>query len=593
MKSIKWLSSLTVLILLSACATAPQKPDQVKGDDYVYTKQKLAWLIDKKMTEQDIVGLSIALVDDQRVVWSSGFGYSDDNNGIKANPHTIYRAGSVTKLFTATAVMQLVEQGKIDIDHPLQEYLPEFRINSRFNKAAEVTPRLIMTHHAGLPSDLINGMWGDAAASYRDLPGLLDGDYLAFEPGQVRAYSNVGYSLLGLLVERVSGMAYADYVRQHILEPSGMHQAYIGEMRQGESYSKGYYEQRETGIPALRDQPAGSLNSSVSDLARFAQLTFRIQSDGETDVLSKATLQQMQSYQDGTSDYDVNPAFGLGWAIDDKLLDKAGYIVAHDGGTPMFSTRFLTLPKHKLAVVVMANSTNAGAVVAEVAEQAINLMLESKTGIEIVESNNEQDNVDLKASDLANLPGAWASQFGWVDIEKDSNDLTMQFQDVDFNIVRRADDKLYLEYELFGLLSLEFDPLNKIGGEYRRIGDREVLVAHAEGKPHQIIAQKIKPQQLSDVWRNRLGAYQVINARGGMTIEQAELVFAGGVLQLHTDIAFNPGEPESMKLPLTAVNDSEAIVQGIGRQMGCSLRIVDVDGQSGLYYSGFLFKPIH
>ena len=187
---IRILSSLAILFLLSACATAPQKPDQVKGDDYAYTQQKLTWLIDKKMTEQDIVGLSVALVDDQRVVWSSGFGYSDDSNGIKATAHTIYRAGSVTKLFTATAVMQLAEQGKIDIDRPLKEYLPDFHINTRFDKAAEVTPRLIMTHHSGLPSDLINGMWGDAGASYRDLPGLLYSDHLAFEPGQVRAYSN-------------------------------------------------------------------------------------------------------------------------------------------------------------------------------------------------------------------------------------------------------------------------------------------------------------------------------------------------------------------------------------------------------------------
>lgn len=591
MKPIKIFSGLTIMLLLSACATAPQKPDQVKGDDYSYARQKLSWLIDKKMTEQDTVGLSIALVDDQRVVWSSGFGYSDDKNKIESSEHTIYRAGSVTKLFTATAVMQLAEQGKIDIDRPLQEYLPEFHINMRFDKAAEVTPRLIMTHHAGLPSDLINGMWGDADASYRDLPELLNDDYLAFEPGQVRAYSNLGFSLLGLLVERVSGMAYADYVKLNILEPAGMHQAYIGKMGQGKLFSKGYYQQQETRIPVLRDQPAGSLNSSVTDLARFAQLMFRIQSGEGTGVLSQATLRQMQTYQDGHSDYDMNPAFGLGWGIGDKLVDKAGYIVAHDGGTPMFSTQFLTLPKHKLAVVVMANSNNAGAVVAEVAEQALYLMLESKTGIEVIEPSMDQDNVDLKPSDRVNLPGAWASQFGWIDIEKGSDDLTMKFQDVDFDVVRRSDDKLYLEYELFGLLSLEFDLLNKIGGEYRRIGDREVLVAHAEGKPRQIIAQKIKTQQISEAWNKRLGEYQVTNARGGMAMEQAELVFNDGVLQLQVDIAFNPGEPESMKLPLMTVNDNEAIVQGIGRQMGASVRTVDVDGQPGLYYSGFLFKP--
>ena len=116
--STSWPLIITVM-LLTACAAGPQRPDLVEGDDYAYTRNYLRWMIRETMLENNIFGLSIALVDDQRIAWSEGFGYADEKNRIKAAPETIYRAGSITKLFTATAAMQLVDQGKLDIDLPL------------------------------------------------------------------------------------------------------------------------------------------------------------------------------------------------------------------------------------------------------------------------------------------------------------------------------------------------------------------------------------------------------------------------------------------------------------------------------------------
>jgi len=108
--------------------------------------------------EAGITGLSVALVDDQEMVWSEGFGYADKANGVAATPDTLYMVASISKLFTASAIMQLAEAGKIDIDQPVQTYVPEFSINSRFPEAGPITPRTLMTHHAGLPSDITNGM---------------------------------------------------------------------------------------------------------------------------------------------------------------------------------------------------------------------------------------------------------------------------------------------------------------------------------------------------------------------------------------------------------------------------------------------------
>ena len=147
-----------VLLALGACSTPPQKPVTTARSDYSYTKQYITWLIEHEMDDADVTGLSIALVDDQQVVWEQGFGYADKKANIKATADTVYNLGSIAKVFTATAAMQLAEQDKLDIDQPLQNYLPEFAIISRFGDTRGITPRNILTHHSGLPGYWVRGM---------------------------------------------------------------------------------------------------------------------------------------------------------------------------------------------------------------------------------------------------------------------------------------------------------------------------------------------------------------------------------------------------------------------------------------------------
>ena len=125
-----------LIVALSACSTPPKKPANAMQGDYTYTRQYITWLIEKEMREADVTGLSIALVDDQQVVWSQGFGYANKQANMRATPDTVYHLGSIAKVFTATAAMQLAEQGKLDIDQPLQHYLPEFSIRSRAGSLA-------------------------------------------------------------------------------------------------------------------------------------------------------------------------------------------------------------------------------------------------------------------------------------------------------------------------------------------------------------------------------------------------------------------------------------------------------------------------
>src|SRR5450631_3411426 len=142
-----WFGIVLLTCMLPGCSAMPIRPESIPLKDYTYTREYISWLAHREMSKHDVTGLSIALVDDQQVVWATGFGFADKAGKVPATAETIYRAGSISKLFTATAVMQLAEQGLLDIDKPLQSYLPEFSIKSRFSDADPITLRSIMTHH--------------------------------------------------------------------------------------------------------------------------------------------------------------------------------------------------------------------------------------------------------------------------------------------------------------------------------------------------------------------------------------------------------------------------------------------------------------
>ena len=180
--------------------------------------------IEQQVAHRNLPGLSIAIVFDQEIVWAKGYGYSDLEKKIPATPATVYRIGSVTKLFTSTAILQLRDQGKLRLDDPVSLYLPWFRVRNPFPDAPEITIRQLLTHTSGLGSyweALFNSRWTEI----RTVEALIDlfaDDPLLFEPGERFEYSNSGFAVAGLVIEKVSGQVYYDYVREHIFKPAGM-----------------------------------------------------------------------------------------------------------------------------------------------------------------------------------------------------------------------------------------------------------------------------------------------------------------------------------------------------------------------------------
>jgi len=176
------------LFILVFCLAPVLTPGCSGGTDYSATVEQITELIEQRMQENEVTGLSIALVDGQDVVWTRGFGYADKENGIEATAETIYEIGSVSKLITATAVMHAQDNGLLDIDSPLVEYLPEFSILPPLGFEPQmdnpITVRTMLTHHSGIPGNFLNGDLTIEPRTDYDalLLNYLHGDYACYPP---------------------------------------------------------------------------------------------------------------------------------------------------------------------------------------------------------------------------------------------------------------------------------------------------------------------------------------------------------------------------------------------------------------------------
>src|SRR3984957_1692687 len=179
---------------------------------YAETAKALDAFIARQVEERKLPALSVALVDDQKVVWARGYGLADPKNKKPATAETVYRVGSVSKLFTDLAVMQLVERGVLDLDAPVTKYLPDFKPRNRFGKA--ITLRQLMTHRSGLvrESPVGNYFDPDGPSLAKTVQSLNDTD-LVYEPGAKTKYSNAGIAVVGLVVERMQKQPFARYLR--------------------------------------------------------------------------------------------------------------------------------------------------------------------------------------------------------------------------------------------------------------------------------------------------------------------------------------------------------------------------------------------
>lgn len=370
--------SLTLLFAPAICA---QDENNIPArDDYAAVAAELEPLIQRQMQDQQLPAFSIALVDGDSIVWARGFGYQDPDKKIPATAHTIYRVGSVSKLFTDVAIMQMVESGKVDLDAPVERYVPDFHPTNPFGKP--ITLRELMSHRAGLLRETPRGNYFDSdAPSLQDTIRSLNSTTLVYAPGTQLKYSNAGIAVVGYALQELNHQPFSEYLKRAVLVPMGMNEssfapepALVGNLAKAYMWS---YDGLTFPAPKfeLGIAPAGCMYSTVTDLAKFLTVLFNGGRSPNAQVLKRETLEQMWTPQFATQ--GQKRGYGLGFAISE--LD-GHRVIGHGGAIYGFATEVVGLPDEQLGVVTVTTMDAANAVVNAVAKHALELMLAKRAG---------------------------------------------------------------------------------------------------------------------------------------------------------------------------------------------------------------------
>jgi CubicO group peptidase (beta-lactamase class C family) len=293
-------------------------------------------VISAQLREDHIAGATISVVKDGRLFFAKGYGSADLQTGTPVSAQTtLFRIGSVSKLFTAAAVLQLVEQGKLNLHADVNTYLKTFHIPATYPEP--ITLAHLLTHTAGF-EDRETGLY---PLTTNDLESL--GQWLAKHvptrvrpPGKLTAYSNYGYALVGYIVEQVSGMPFEQYVEQHLFQPLGMRSSTFrqplpaslaADLSQGYTYSNGMYHPGPFDV--VQGVPEGAMSSTATDMANFMMALLQNGRFGTERILQAVTAQAMQMQQ-FTNDPRVP---GMTYGFPEQNLNSQRLLV-HTGAIP-------------------------------------------------------------------------------------------------------------------------------------------------------------------------------------------------------------------------------------------------------------------
>jgi len=438
---------LVVLLAAAGCSGPAADPDTVPaGPEYAELATRLTGLIEHEIRDKDIPAVSIALVDGDRTVWARGFGAANAPAGPAATANTVYRIGSVSKLFTDIGIMQLVEQGVLDLDQPVSTYLPDFKPANPFG--GEITLRHLMSHRAGLTREPPVGNYFDPGDQILEhMVASLNGTSLFYAPGQRTKYSNAGIGAVGFILENHSGQPFPRYLKKAVLDPMGLRSSGFEPdsslLPRLATATMWAYDERQFAAPTfqLGMAPAGSMYSTVHDLARFAQVLFNRGQAGTVRILKPETLATMwepQFVPAGTPS-----GYGLGFAVQ---RDDSTFAVAHGGAIYGFATEFAALPDERLAVAVVGTKDGVNQVMERIRAAALGLLLDRKRGRPLRSVDTTGAVTDSVAARVA---GRWTNARTWFELTREGAKLNAWQRDGETRMTLRqaAGDTLIVDDE--------------------------------------------------------------------------------------------------------------------------------------------------
>ncbi len=336
---------LHTLFLVLSALTIYAQPTELLPEQ----QRALDRYLNRELESQKIPGIALAVVRDGKAIFTKGYGFANLEHKIPVSEKTMFQSGSVGKAFTVMAVLMLADEGKIDLASSIRRYIPEAP-----EAWQKVTVRHMLEHTSGMtgyPDEL------DFRKDYtpRELLDLYFRIPLAFEPGARRGYSNVAFSILGTLIERVSGKFYGDFLRERIFEPVGMKDSRIiseedivPNRAAGYRKVEGEIKNQEWVAPSHNTDAAGSLYLNLEDMVKFEGAIHAQK------LLSPKMYREMWT-PITTLEGGIEP-WGMSWSV---TRENGRQLIAHSGGWQGFTSNFTRYPEKKLAIVLFTNLRGA------------------------------------------------------------------------------------------------------------------------------------------------------------------------------------------------------------------------------------------
>lgn len=344
---------------MAADAIEPVAANIADNADVLAAERLFSAWAEAQIAYRGLPGIAIGVVQDQKLVWSRGFGFSDVQKRVPMTAQTRFRIASNSKLFTAIAIMQLREAGKLRLDDPVVKYLPWFKVKPAGPDDGPITIEQLLSHSSGLQREATDQWSSMNFPTTAQLQQLMPDRAAAFPPQTRWKYSNLAFAIAGLVVDRITGQHWSDYVQGHIFDPLGLAATSVD--KRDPLLATPYAVRRPDGTRRVLSfvdshgmAAAAGVTSDVEDLAKFIEAQFRRGPAGGVNILSAASWREMLRVR--SVDETWESGSGLGFDVS-RFKDRT--YVGHGGGYPGNTTMTLAQIDDKVGVIVLTNTNDS------------------------------------------------------------------------------------------------------------------------------------------------------------------------------------------------------------------------------------------
>lgn len=565
--------NIIFLLLWFSFLLSPRNVVAQTGKDVLALKAFLDPELEELFSSVKAVGGSVAFVENGQVTYSNGFGFADREREIPATASTLYRAASMTKTMTAVAILKLQKAGKLNINDPINHYLPELHLSDRTGHLQSIRIVDILTHFSGLPSDVLNGM----IAQNEIVDNDWQIDYLNQQPLSTsanfnQAYSNVGYGLLSQLIARVSGQSYAQYLQKELFLPLGMTTAQVGLPANG--MTRGYVDGKPISLDISRNEGASSATASVLDMTEFLKLLLNQHPGGEV-ILSPEGRRLLQ--RDYVPDSFLPIAYGYGLGLDVRRATLGGpeesrsvTLHKHSGNAIAFHGEFGYIPELGVGVIIMTNTSRG--FLACSTKDLLDLYLQHRYATSLKIDYTLPDH-GLSTPIEEAIIGSY--NIGAAGLEVTSpHKFTFKTGGAKAILRQRPGTMTYdVRLRLFGIVPIKVkDVVFEFVSKEGRVFLRQVDI---DRRAPEYLGERIDRPQMTAAWKSALGKYTLTNPipahneRFDYATANIQLVERNGwpVISIKT-------KGMKYEMALTIVSDKLAITGGIGRHAGDPVQLL-------------------